>query len=264
MKFIKIHRRLIIGIVIPIIFLLTLIGFNKNPVLKYIGDQTFGGCCYNLTIAKAAYTAMSWRLPMITLPNGKQITNDKPPQWANHQLARIDFVSGDFPSAMKHINEELANYPDNLNAYYIKGLILGFTANTHEAIQVFEYYTSKTSTWAGHNDLAWLYFKIGDYKNAFKTIDKIHKQNPNNIWVLNTRAISLYNLKRYKEAKIDIDNALANYKTFTPERWGASYPGNDPSIYSEGYEQMGKSLEANKTLIYEALKIKPKTEVMVI
>ena len=255
MKFTKRYKIVVLYIFI-FIFGIILLGFNKNPILKYVGDEAFGGCCYNIKIAKAAYTAMSWPMPMITLPSGQQITNGKSPQWANHQLARIAFVSGDFPKAMKHIDEEIGNYPDNLNAYYIKGLILGFTANNHEAIEVFKYYTSKTSTWAGHNDLAWLYFKIGDYTNTLQIIDKIKDYYPNNIWILNTRAISLYNLKRYKEAKIDIDNALINYKTFTPELWGASYPGNDPSIYSEGYEQMGKSLEANKALIYEALKIR--------
>lgn len=244
MKFTKRHKIVVLYTSI-FIFGMILLGFNKNPILKYIGDETFGGCCYNIKIAKTSYTVMSWH-PWST----------KPPQWANHQLARIAFVSGDFPTAMKHIDEEISNYPDNLNAYYIKGLILGFTANSNEAIKTFEYYTSKRITWAGHNDLAWLYFKIGDYENALKTIDKIYIQYQNNIWILNTRAISLYNLKRYKEAKIDIDNALANYKTFTPEQWGAAYPGNNPHIYSEGYEQMGKSLEANKKLIYEALKIR--------
>ncbi len=243
-NFIKRYKMVVLYTFI-FIFGVILLGFNKNPILKYIGDETFGGCCYNIKIAKASYTMMRWHW-----------STNKPPQWANHQLARIAFVSGDFPVAMKHIDEEIANYPDNLNAYYIKGLILGFTANSNEAIKTFEYYTSKTWTWAGHNDLAWLYFKIGDYENALRTIDKIYAQYPNNIWILNTRAISLYNLKRYKEAKIDIDNAIKNYKTFTPERWGASYPGNDPSIYSEGYAQMGKSLEANKILIYGALKIR--------
>ncbi len=231
--------------------IILLISIFKNPILKYLGYQTFGGCCYNLTIAKASYTLMSWHLPAITLPGGKQITNGKPPQWANHQLARIDFVSGQQDRALELINRELKYYPDNLNAYYIKGLILGFAGNNYEAIEAFKYYTSKTRTWAGHNDLAWLYFKIGDYENALKTIDKIYAQYQNNIWILNTRAMSLYNLKRYKEAKIDIDNALVNYQTFTAERWGASYPGNDPRIYSEGYAQMGKSLEANKELIYK-------------
>ncbi len=249
MKFIK--RRKITTL---FIFALILLGFNKNPILKYIGDETFGGCCYDIGIAKVSYIMMRWHLPVIRLPSGQQITNGKPPQWANHQLARIAFVSGDFPTAIERIDEEIASYPDNIKAYYIKGLILGFTANDHEAIEVFEYYTSQTSTWAGHNDLAWLYFKIGDYKSSLATIDKVYSTYKNNIWISNTRAIDLYNLARYKEAKLQIDHTAELYKSMTPESWGASYPGNDPSIYNEGYKQMAMSIEANKKLIYSKLK----------
>ena len=213
--------------------------YNKDFLLKKVGEATFGGCCYNLTIARAAYTGMVWQ------PFGT-----KPPQWAHHQLARIYFVRGDLDTAITNIELEIRDYPDNLNAYYIKGLILGFMNRNHEAIQVFKYYTSRTHTWAGHNDLAWLQFRIGDYANALATIDKIYKENPNNIWVLNTRAICLHNLHRDKEAKIDIDRAVANLKDMNPARWGSSYPGNDPSIYTEGLEKMKQSVEANKTLIY--------------
>ena len=253
-------KRFYVIILSTLVFLTSF--FYKNSILKYIGDETFGGCCYNLTIAKASYTILSWHLPEIIIPLGEasssilRISYGKPSEWANHQLARIAFVSGDQNTALDYINKEIEYYPDNMNAYYMKGLILGFMNNDHMAIETFKYYTSKTHTWAGHNDLAWLQFKIGDYQGAFDTIDKVYKDNPNNIWVLNTRAIALYNLKRYKEAQADIDNALRNYKTFTPERWGASYPGNNPKIYDEGYAQMGKSLDDNRGLIYTALNIK--------
>ena len=210
---------------------------NKDAILRRIGYETFGGCCYNLTIAKWTYT---------TLAN-----NDKVSQWANHQLARIYFVEGDYNTALLYIDNEIALYPDNLNAYYIKGLIYGFMNNNHDAIEVFKYYTSQTHTWAGHNDLAWLQFKIGDYQGALDTVDKVIVIHKDNVWLLNTRAIALYNLHRIAEAKIAIDKAKTELIKMTPERWGASYPGNDPSIYREGLAKMRQSVEDNYKLIYK-------------
>ena len=235
------HFKKIIIVFISLIFVCVLF-YNKDSFLKKIGEATFGGCCYNLTVARVAYTAMAW-----------QPFDKKPPRWAHHQLARIYFVRGDFNTALTYIDRETKDYPDNLNAYYIKGLILGFMNNNHEAIDVFKYYTSQTHTWAGHNDLAWLQFRTGDYAGALATIDKVMGTYTDNVWLLNTRAICLHNLNRDKEAKIDIDKAVIHLKDMTPERWGASYPGNDPSVYREGLAQMKKSVEENKKLIYQSV-----------
>lgn len=237
----------IFSLIISITFISLFIS-NKDALLRRIGYETFGGCCYNLTIAKWAYGSM-----VSNHDSDRQETinnTGKDPQWANHQLARIYFVEGDYNTALIYINREIALYPDNLNAYYIKGLIYGFMNNNHDAIETFKYYTSRTHTWAGHNDLAWLQFKIGDYAGALATIDKIKDTYTDNVWVLNTRAIILYNLYRIDEAKNDIDKAQIAIDKMTSERWGSSYPGNDPSIYAEGLIKMKQSIEENHKLIY--------------
>ncbi len=252
-------------IIIFIILFVTVITFlslfftNKNSILTRIGHETFGGCCYNLTIAKWAYTELSkTNTVKYSISDDKESNNDKKynskfksPKWANHQLARIYFVQGDYNTALLYIDREIELYPDNLNAYYIKGLIYGFMNNNHEAIEVFKYYTSKTNTWAGHNDLAWLQFKIGDYNAALATIDKVKDIYVDNVWILNSRAIILYNLHRIEEAKKAINKAKIEVGKMTPERWGASYPGNDPAIYGEGLEKMKQSVEDNYKLIYQ-------------
>ena len=216
----------------------TLLASNRDAILRRIGYETFGGCCYNLTIAKWAYTSL--------LSKDDSMSG----QWTNHQLARIYFVQGDYNTALLYIDREIALYPDNLNAYYIKGLIYGFMNDNHDAIETFKYYTSRTHTWAGHNDLAWLQFKIGDYQGALDTIDKVINTYPDNVWILNTRAIALYNLHRIDEAKITISRDKLELTKMTPARWGASYPGNDPSIYTKGLQQMKQSVEDNYKLIY--------------
>ena len=230
-------------IIISISLLLSSLA-NKNAILQRIGYETFGGCCYNLTVAKWAYSTLANNTTNLS-HNTK-----KPPQWANHQLARIYFVEGDYNTALSYINKEISIYPDNMNAYYIKGLIYGFMNRNHDAIETFKYYTSKTNTWAGHNDLAWLQFKIGDYEGALSTIDKIKDTYIDNVWILNTRAIILYNLHRIDEAKKDINKAQILVGKMTPVSWGSSYPGNDPSIYTEGLEKMRQSIKENYKLIY--------------
>ncbi|MDP2655313.1 MAG: tetratricopeptide repeat protein, partial [bacterium] len=112
-----------------------------------------------------------------------------------------------------------------------------------------EFLKWKPDSWAGHNDLAWIYFQEGKYKEARDTALSGLAIAPNNPWLLNSLGVALLNIGDKTGAKDAFTKALEILKTMNEESWGSAYPGNDPMIYGEGFTQMRESIEANLKLL---------------
>jgi tetratricopeptide (TPR) repeat protein len=169
---------------------------------------------------------------------------------AHYQLARVYFVIGKFSEARKEIQKEIALYPEYKRSYYVKGLINGYTGRLNEAIADFKQFIEwKPDTWAGRNDLAWIYFQKGDFYNAYLAAEEGLLFSPNNPWLLNTVGISLKNMNNEEEALKAFEKALISSQTLTEQDWGAAYPGNDPSLYGVGLKNMKEVIEKNISLI---------------
>lgn len=178
------------------------------------------------------------------------IAQDERAPYAHYQLARIYFIGSQFALARTEINKEMSYNPKNPRNYYMSGLIAGYAKDYDLAIAHFTKFTELVPmSWAGHNDLAWVYFAKGDYANVKRVAERGLAADPNNPWLMNSLGLALMNMGDKEGAKAQFERALRYMKHKTPEAWGRSYPGNDPGIYKEGLNASVSSIEANLKLV---------------
>ncbi len=187
--------------------------------------------------------------------------------WAMYQIARISFLNGNFYTALGQINEhiESSNSVSEdlylLKGFYTRGLILGYMGRLEDAAEDFLKYieiqkeitlstgTHRTDIWAGYNDLAWIYFQLGDFNLVKETTEEGLVYAPNNPWLLNMLGVAYLNLGEEIEAKKYLDQALLETKKLTPRDWSYAYPGNDPNIAPQALSAMITAIETNIELV---------------
>lgn len=205
-----------------------------------IGDYFFGHGAYDLIQAERAYQTV--------------LVFDAKNRDAQYQLARINFLRGNFPSAIEHIDRVLVLDPTFAKAYYIKGLILGYRGSLIEAINYFEQFIERApDNWAGYNDLAWLHFQLGDYVQTLTVAEAGLIHSPENVWLLNMQGLALMHLDQRDGAREAFSRAKAQALQMQPQHWGKSYPGNDPAIYAEGLERMREAIDYNLELVHSSV-----------
>ncbi len=209
----------------------------SDPNLFFdMGNYYFGGGAYDLKKAEAYFR--------------KALTLDPSMEGPHYQLARVYFIRSDFPDALAEINAELALHPDFGRSYYVRGLIYGYSGQLAKAEADFKAFLAwKPESWAGNNDLAWIYFQEGKYAEARDTARTGLKIEPNNPWLWNSLGVALLNMDDKKGAKEAFAKALSILATMSEASWGAAYPGNNPDIYTEGFLKMKSSLEENMRLL---------------
>lgn len=207
-----------------------------NPDLAFaIGEYYFNHGSYNIAKAKRFYDrAIALRPSFLE---------------AHYQRARIDFIEGRLWSSLEHLKIVLELNPDFKKAYYLYGLVNGYNGNMPEAIHGFEEFIQRDSlNWAGYNDLAWVYFQLGDFQKTLTTAEAGLTQATGNVWLLNMRGLALMNLKRTTEAHQAFLEAKQAADKMRPSDWGVAYPGNDPAIYAAGLDKMREAIDHNLTL----------------
>jgi hypothetical protein len=202
-----------------------------------LGNNYFGdGQIYNIQKAEKYYL--------------RALSLDEKLPLANYQLARLYFVSNKQDKALTYIDRELLYYPEYKRSYYIRGLINGYADNLPAAVEDFKMFLAwKPDSWAGHNDLAWIYFRQGDFANAYETSVEGLRYSPGNPWLLNSVGVALKNLGDKEEAKRAFTLSLQKIEKLTPEVWGRAYPGNDPHFYDMGLSNMRETVETNLQLL---------------
>lgn len=202
--------------------------FNK-------GNYYFSSQEYDLEKAQSQY---EWALKIYPQAQGP-----------HYQLSRIYFLKGDFSRATEEINIEIKNFPNFKRSYYVRGLINGYAKNFPEAISDFkEFLKWDGQSWAAHNDLAWIYFQTGDYKNAEKISREGLRWSPDNPWLLNSLGTALLNLDKKQEAKAAFELALSEAQKLTVSDWQKAYPGNNPAISAEALKRMIDTIKSNTEL----------------
>jgi tetratricopeptide (TPR) repeat protein len=168
-----------------------------------------------------------------------------------HQLSRIDFLNGNFEEALWKINKEITLHgTTSPSSYYVRGLIEGFRKNYPAAETDFKLFlTWKPQSWAAHNDLAWLYFEQGKFKDVEKIAAQGLSYNPGNAWLLLMHGTALMNLGRRTEAKQEFLLARDAAAKLSPADWEKAYPGNDPKIAEAGLEGMQSAIAHNLSLV---------------
>lgn len=203
-----------------------------------IGNYYFNGGAYDIEKARKAFKEAKLINPKLPL--------------VSYQLGRIDFVDGKFELALKEINEEIALNPNFGRAYYMLGLINGFSKKLDNAEadfkKVMELDGKDKVSWAVYNDLSWIQFQKGDYKSVELTAREGLTYHPDNPWLLNSLGLALHNLKRDKEAKKVLGQALNLANALSVEDVRKAYPGNDASQTVTKRDTIIKSIQFNLNL----------------
>lgn len=227
----KWHLKLTLSLLF-LVFSCALWYFNHPSGKFVLANFYFGGGAYNIDKARSLYESILKERP------------DYP--GANYQLGRVYFIKGDFSAAWYFIEREIKYHPDFPKSYYMRGLVFGYVDALHIAEKDFlKFLSYKADSWAGWNDLAWVYFKKGDFRlmEAASRTGLMH--SPNNPWLLNSLGLALYNQDRAEEARNLFAASALKFEDIGPSGWGKAYPGNDPRIYKEGFNETLKTVRNN-------------------
>jgi len=201
-----------------------------------IGNYYFGGGAYDLGKSEEYYK--------------KALSLNDSLKSLHYQMARLYFIKNELSRARYEINKEIELYPDFKRSHYVRGFINGYDNKLEEAESDFlEFLKWNKESWAGYNDLAWVYFRVGDYKKVLATADNGLKYYPDSVWLLNSKGVALLNLGQKNEARDVLTKALYIAESMNVDEWGAAYPGNNPEIYSDGLSAMRESIKRNIDLI---------------
>ena len=140
----------------------------------------------------------------------RALSRDPTIPFAHHQLARIAFLRGDFYSALRLIDAEIAlpGGPKSPSSYYIRGLIEGYMGAYNDSAHSYEeYLTFDPHNWAAINDYAWVLLKANRPKDAAGATASGLVLFPTNPWLLNTNATALYEVGDKEHARIQIMKA---------------------------------------------------------
>ncbi len=215
----------------------TTLNSDDSSLFLEIGNDYFGhGKTYDVKKAEVAYIrAIEIRPDFLE---------------AHYQLGRIHFINGKFTSALTEIAIVLRIDPNFKKAYYMHGLINGYKGDLDAAIWGFSEFIKRDDfNWAGYNDLAWIYFKKGDYQKMKEAAEKGLTHAERNPWLNNIYGTALMNLGEKEAAKTAFRIALEESEKMTPVDWGKSYPGNNPQIYSRGLEETRSVIKYNLSLL---------------
>lgn len=214
---------------------------KRGSIYMSLGTATFGSKflgvrVYNTAVAEFFYT--------------KAASLEHVPQWANYQLSRVNFINGKQYQAVKYADKELELYPENCRTNYVRGLAYAYDDKLNSAIENFKAFNiCFPDSWAGHNDLAWFYFRQGDYVSAKKTIEQVINKYPTNPWIQNSYGVALMNSGDLSKAMYAFAAANRVASAMTESDWGSAYPGNDSGIYEEGLTAMRDTIKKNMSLL---------------
>lgn len=217
---------------------------NESLALTYVerGNEYFGsGPTYDLRKAERLYERALKADPLV------------PDAW--HQLARIEFLRGNFDTALRKINIQLEVHGDELMAsYYIRGLIYGYKNDFANAEQDFKAFLEwDPENWAALNDLAWIYFSQGKFEDSLQAAERGLAVSPSSPWLLTMRGMSKFNLHNSQGALDDLMEAQRVAETLSDSDWVRAYPGNDPKIAQMGLASMRAVIANNIELVHRSL-----------
>lgn len=239
---------LTLGIIGIPIFMQWVIVPSMGHFLINRGNYYFGGGTYN-TVKAAQYYKWATYL-------------DRDMPHAHYQLSRIYFVEGKNNDALREVNATIALAPDFGRAYYMRGLIYGYTKKLDEAETDFKKILELGELepgagklgqggWAVYNDLAWIQFQKGSYADVEVSARQGLEKYPDNPWLLNSLGLALLNLEKKEEARATFEQALQKAEELTVEDVRRAYPGNDPLGAEDKRQAIIGQIKFNKALVVE-------------
>ena len=173
-----------------------------------------------------------------------------------YQLARIDFLEGNFHSAIYKFNKQIRLHSDTQDpfydrAHYVRGLTYGYMKLFDRAETDFLGLIERngeSSHWAYYVDLGWFYFSQGKFEELRQISEQGVQYYPDNPWILSNLGLALLNLGEPEKAVPSLEKALEEAEKLTIDDWERAYPGNDPRLAEQGLNEMIKALNDNLIL----------------
>ena len=212
----------------------------EDPSLAYqVGNFYLGEKAHDLQKAEKYFKQAGW----LGYPS---------PAYIYFGLSRVYFFEGRYNKAIEAINETLRLDSSIPNSYYMRGLIYGYKGSLQESERDFARFLKlKPESWAGANDLAWIYFRQGKFEEVKNVVKNALGYNPDNPWLLNSLGVAFLNLGDKEGAKDAFEKSLSGFKAMTPVEWGKAYPGNDARYHAQGLSSTISAIEKNiRTLSY--------------
>ena len=173
-------------------------------------------------------------------------------QW--YQLGRIDFIEGNFHTALYRFDKQIEYFGDSVpNVYYMIGLTYGYKARRsgevgdwEKGAKGFKKYLEfdPQSPWA-RTDLSWIYFAQGKYEEMIPVLEEGLEYMPEHAWLLNMYGLALMNTGTKEEAKNQFQSAQTAAEKLTFEDWGKAYPGNNPDDWGQGLLEFRAAIDKN-------------------
>ena len=175
-------------------------------------------------------------------------------EYVDHERARVAFIRGQFDTALKLIDRQIAAHGTSTpNSYYVRGLIEGYMGRYDAAAKDYSHYLGHDlRNWAGLNDYAWILIKAKRFNEAAGVAAYGLQSWPENPWLLNSYAIASSELGHNSIALEAITMANTEVLSVNTDQWLRAYPGNDPRIATEGIDTLARSIEQNFRAISDA------------
>jgi len=182
------------------------------------------------------------------------LSKDVTTPYLYHQMARVAFLRGDFETARALIALELQrNAQPSPSSFYISALIDAYRGDYASSSDFYEkYLVYDPHNWAAINDYAWVLLKAGKAREAAVLTARGLEENPSSPWLLNTAAISLYEIGDIEGARMMARLAVEESQRLEARDWTRAYPGNDPLIAAEGIDSFRSSVIHNMHMIGSA------------
>ena len=174
----------------------------------------------------------------------------------HYQLGRVYLVLGQFDKAREEMMVASGLNPDDLRPLYVQGLIETYAGNLGLAESLFSGFLDRggDTAWGGFNDLSWVLLQEEKYDEAASiALRGLAETDPRNPWLHNNLGVAYFNLKKYPEALLSLQNALTEAEEISDEEWFTAYSANDRGLTNLARNEFIASIHVNRALVQNAL-----------
>ena len=229
-----------------LLIFLIIVRFNLE-ITNFVGEKLF-----------LSWHQNSLAIKILELPKNK---NDK----TFFLLGRLYFVENSLYKSVDYYNKAIIIDPSIKEYYYGRGLAYGFISPLFydEAESDFKKYIELDNidsikighhaygAWAGYNDLAWIYFLKGDFKQSEDVSREGLRIAHNSPWLLNMLGVSLLSQDKCTEATEYLNQASEEAQKISANQFGEAYSGDSPHFWNTGLVNMKETIVENLSLCKE-------------